>query len=58
MERKIKKVTIEFEGCKYIVEGDEAEKWDRHCQGLVMFGQVHNCNPFEIDPIKWTILNE
>lgn len=50
----IKKVTIEYDDCIMQLRGAEAAKWEAHNNAVAVFAQVHNCNPFKSDPIKWT----
>jgi len=38
-----------------MVEGEEAEKWNRHNTHVCIFAHNHGCNPFDSDPINWKI---
>ena len=53
-DTKVTKVVIEYsDGHKQQVTGKEAEKWDSHCNAVVIMSKVHGVNPFDSDPIKW-----
>lgn len=56
---KILKVTIEFDDKILVLEGDQAEKWKRYSDMLAVAAsnRVGNQNPFETDPVRWTIIN-
>jgi hypothetical protein len=49
----LKKVSLEFDDEIWIVEGDEAEKWDKHQTSISLLAQIHGMNPFQNDPINW-----
>ena len=53
---RILKVSIFYNDKILFLEGEEAEKWERHNIAVAHLAQNHGMNPFEKDPIKWTIL--
>ena len=54
MSRLIK-VTLEFDDKIMTIEGDEAFKWDAHNLSLSVLAHAHGINPFDTDPIRWTV---
>jgi len=38
-----------------LLEGEQAEKWDAHNHFLNGFAHLHGKNPFDDDPVFWTI---
>lgn len=54
---KILKVTIEFTDRIATLEGEEAEKWQGHTNLLAVMAsnRAGNQNPFDTDPVTWTI---
>ena len=54
MSRLIK-VILEFDDRIMMIEGDEAFKWDAHNLSLSVLAHAHGINPFDTDPIKWTV---
>ena len=50
---KIIKVTLEFDDKIMVIEGLEAEKWDKHCTAVGTLAYTHGMNPFDDDPVKW-----
>ena len=55
---KTLKVTIEHDDKIMILEGEEVEKWGRHCASVGSIASIHNMNPFDTDPVKWTIIKK
>jgi len=49
------KVIIETENEIRTIKGSEAEKWNKHCEAVVQYCNVHGFNPFESDSIKWNV---
>jgi|GEM_PF-6497722 len=52
------KVTIEFTDKIISIEGPDAAKWHQHNKQLALLGDTHNCNPFDLDPIRWEIITK
>jgi len=52
---RLLKVTLEFDDKTMIIEGDEAFKWDAHNLSLSVLAHAHGINPFDTDPIRWTV---
>ena len=55
---KILKVTIEYENKIMIVEGEEAEKWQKNNESVVAIAYVHGMNAFDSNPIKWRVVEK
>lgn len=57
---KIIKVTLEYDDKIQTLEGEEAEKWLSHGNSLCVMAsnRAGNQNPFDTDPVKWTIINK
>jgi hypothetical protein len=52
---KLLKVTLEFDDKTMTIEGEEAEKWDKHITGLASLADIHGMNPFDTDPVRWQV---
>lgn len=54
------KITLEFDDRIQILEGVEAERWDKHVTSLSIMAhnRAGNQNPFDADPVQWTILRK
>jgi len=50
---KILEVIIKFDDYTLKISGEEAEKWYNHNLNVAEIAKIHDCNPFDKDPIKW-----
>jgi hypothetical protein len=52
---RLLKVILEFDDKIMTIEGDEALKWDSHNISLAVLANSHSINPFDHDPVRWTV---
>ena len=55
---KILKATIEYDDKIFIVEGEEAEKWQENNESVASIAYVHGMNAFDSNPIKWQVIKK
>ena len=54
MDRKCVKVKLYFDdGVKQTMEGQKATEWLNKINGMVMFAEIHNANPFKNSPVEF-----
>ena len=51
---KIVKITFEYENVKESLNNEESEKWLETVNGMCVFMQNRNMNPFEKKKFEWT----
>jgi len=52
---RLLKVILIYDDKTMSVDGSEAKKWANHNLLVAHHAQIHNVNPFQNDPINWTI---
>ena len=55
---KLIKVILEYEDRALFIAGEQLEKWEKHNRSLSTLAMVHGMNPFDHDPVIWSVKKE